>query len=48
MTGVSRVGSIVGVLTLATGAILAGAVFGLTFVLEAWSRDPVFAELPAQ
>ncbi|MGH9314493.1 MAG: hypothetical protein ACRD1S_15015, partial [Vicinamibacterales bacterium] len=34
-----RVPSIAGVLTLAAGAALAGAIFGLTFVLEGRARD---------
>jgi len=39
MTAVPRVPSIASVLTFAAGAVLAGAIFGLTFVLEAQSRD---------
>lgn len=39
MTAVPRVPSLAGVLTLAAGAVLAGAIFGLTFVLEGRARD---------
>jgi len=39
MTAVPRVPSIASVLTFAAGAVLAGSIFGLTFVLEAQSRD---------
>ena len=39
MTAVPRVPSIASVLTFAAGAVLAGAIFGLTFVLEAQARD---------
>jgi hypothetical protein len=39
MTAVPRVPSIASVLTFAAGAVLAGAIFGLTFVLEGQSRD---------
>jgi CHASE3 domain sensor protein len=39
MTAVPRVPSIASVLTFAAGAIIAGAIFGLTFVLESQSRD---------
>jgi hypothetical protein len=39
MTAVPRVPSLAGVLTFAAGALLAGAIFGLTFVLEAQARD---------
>jgi hypothetical protein len=39
MTAVPRVPSIASVLTFAAGAIIAGAIFGLTFVLESQARD---------
>jgi hypothetical protein len=39
MTAVPRVPSIASVLTFAAGAVIAGAIFGLTFVLEGQSRD---------
>jgi CHASE3 domain sensor protein len=39
MTAVPRVPSIASVLTFAAGAVIAGAIFGLTFVLESQSRD---------
>jgi hypothetical protein len=39
MTVVPRVPSIASVLTFAAGAVLAGAIFGLTFVLEGQARD---------
>jgi CHASE3 domain sensor protein len=39
MTAVPRVPSIASVLTFAAGAVIAGAIFGLTFMLESQSRD---------
>jgi hypothetical protein len=39
MTAVPRVPSIASVLTFGAGAVIAGAIFGLTFVLEGQARD---------
>jgi hypothetical protein len=39
MTAVPRVPSIASVLTFGAGAVVAGAIFGLTFVLEGQARD---------
>jgi hypothetical protein len=43
MTAVPRVPSIASVLTFAAGAVLTGAIFGLTFVLEGHARDAAHA-----